>query len=411
MVSILAGNALVITSLEGLRNFLRGDSFRILENGLEGFASTNLFLPGAATILVLRYFTQLRKGTLMGLFAGMVVLTIYQFPMMTRSLVPSEPVHPLEDEHQAAANVTLPSQLFTVTNSSPRRIAHLSYTNLDLVGLSSTDFIHPVRLRSTLQVHSRDGISTTDIQSSYFNFPGPHAPFIYDIASPDFMERHLSLARAVPSLKIINRPFGPGDGFNLYEINEETIIRLATQKIDLSAELTVQLGTYKKLAEIPLEESASVSLTSGTLRIARMQPQVSGQTQVLINELYIRFVEENDHPRVRQDPLGPSRDPERLRYILVNESRQEACLPVNRVSYRVQRLHPLSIRSTIIDFSIAVGPSKNQAPSEEWLEGAHLLVFRKLPRGQTTIQINKEDLRINSLPLLPYPRETKILYR
>jgi len=411
MVAILAGNVLIILSLEGFRDYFRGDSFRILENGLEGFTTTNVFFPGAATILVLRYFTRWKKGVLIGTFAGVVLVTPFLFPSMTRSLVPPEPVQQLADEHQAVAKITLPSQLFTLTNSSPQRLAHLSYTNLELSGLRPADFIQPLRLRSTLQALSLDGTTTTNIQFSYFDFPGAHTPFTYNIASPDFMERHLSLARAVPSLRIINPPFGNGDGFNLYEINEETIARHASRKIDLTAELKVQLGTYIKLAEIPLEKSASVLLASGKLCIARLQPNVGGKTQMLINELYVRFVDENDHPFVPQEQIAPSRDPKRLRYILVNQSRQEACLPVKHVAYRVQRLHPLSMRSSIIDFSIANGPSKNEAPSEEWLEGAKLHIFRKFPRGKSTIQIKKEDLKINSLPTLPYPKETKILYR
>jgi hypothetical protein len=411
MVAILAGNALVITSLEGFRDYFRGDSYRILEDGLEGFATTNVFFPGAVTILVCRYFTRWKKGVLMGTFAGTILVTIFFFPSMTRSLVPSEPVQQLAEKHQAAANVTLPSQLFTLTNSTPKRVAHLSYTNLDLVGLSPTDFIEPLRLISTLQVHSQDGTSTTNLQTSYFDFPGSPFWYRYNSVAPALMARHLLLGRAVPSLKIINPPFGPGDGFNLYEINEEMIAPHASQKIDLSAELKVELGTYKKIAELPLDESSSVVLASGKLALVRLQPQVAGRTQILVNELYLRFVEENDHPMVRQDPMGPSRDPIRLRYILVNQSRQEACLPVKQVAYRIQRLHPLSMRSSIIDFSIPAGPSKDEAPSEEWLDGAILHVFRKLPRGKSTIQINKEDLRINSLPLLPYPKETQIDYR
>jgi hypothetical protein len=410
MLVILAGNFLVILSLEGLRDYFREGSNRILEDGLQGFATTNVFFPGAVTILVLRYFTRLRIGLLMGLFAGMVLVTIYQFPSMTRSLVPPEPVLQLAEEHQVTASITLPSQLFTLTNSSPQRIAHLSYTNLELGGLRSAHFIQPLELRSTLQVHSQDGTSITNIRTSYNHFPGSF-PYIDHIESRDFMERHLSLARAVPSLRIINPPFGTGDGFNLYEINEDTITRHSSEKIHLFAELKVQLGTYQELAKIPLEETSSVLLASGKLRVVRLQPQVSGMTQLLINELYVRFLDENDNPLGRNEQIEPSRDPDRLRYILVNQDRQEACLPVKHVAYRVQRLHPLSMRSSIIDFSIANGPSKNEAPSEEWLKGAKLHIFRKLPRGKSTIQINKEDLRINSLPTIPYPKEIKIEYR
>lgn len=411
VVAIVAVNALVILGLEGLREFLRGDSFKTLEDGLEDFTITNLFVPGAITILLLRYFTRWSKTSLLSVFAIMIPATVFLFPVMTRTLVPKEPIQRIAHEAQLTANVTIPSQLFTLTNSTAMRVAHLSYTDLNVVGLTPPNFIQPLSLRSTIKVRAQEGSPSMSIQTSYHNFPGPRAPFTYDVAAPDFMERLILLPRTVPDFKIINPPIGQGDGFTLFTIDEATVAQYPIKKLDLSAELRVQLGTYERIAKLPLKESTRRSIDSGWVRLVRLQPQVAGKTQLLLNEMYVRFLHENDHPFVRLEKIEPSRSPQGLRYILVNTSRREACLPVKRVSYRVQRLHPLSMRSIIIDYSIAVGPEEDQALTDEWLAGAELHVFRKRARGIATVQFTKTDLAIGSIPLIPYPEESQIHYR
>ena len=411
VVSLFLGMFLIILTLNNLRSTPLGDLFHILEKGLQGFTTSNVFLLGTLTILGLRYFTRWSKRTLMSVFTVVVLLTIIFFPSLTRSLVPREPIHYQDNQDHVSADFERPSQLYALTNSVPKRLANLPHSSLKIAGLPSTTFAIPLTLHSTFQVHSEDNTTITNIPSSYFRSPGQGAPILLNGTSPDLFERRVSLPSATPKHTIINPPLRKGNGFNLYEISEEQLTAHANHVFDLSVELTLQLGTYEKLAEIPLDESASLSLASGEIRLTRLQTQVTSKTQILVNELYLCFVDEDDAPYIRGNPKDSVREPDNLRYILVNENRSEACLPVKRESYRVQRLRPLSMRSTIIDYSIPIGPSKNQAPSAEWLREAKIHVFRKIPYGRTIIQMTLEDLDIKSLPLVPCPKEFENHFR
>ena len=337
-ISILLGNMLVIFALNSLRMTSFGDLFRTIENGLQYFASNNVFLLGAVTILSLRFFTRWKKPTLISLFAVVVLLTTLLFPSLTRSLVPSEPTRQLANKSQVSVNIEMPSQVYGVTTSDPLRLANLPYSNLTIDGLSSPNYSLPLALRSTFRTRTDDKAPVKTIPSIYFRFPTRRIPILLNESSGDLLERVFSLARAVPKQTIINPPLMNKTGFDLYEIREEQLKIYGNQPLDLDVELTVQLGTFQKLAEIPLEESASVPLGSGRIRIARLQDQLTDKTQILINEQFLRFINEDDerYQYTGMKTMVPTRDPERLRYILVNESRSEACLPVKSESYRVQ---------------------------------------------------------------------------
>ncbi len=403
IVCILGMTPLLVVSLEGLRNYLPHSFFHPMETSLENFVSTNVFLLGATTILLLRFLTQLSDRRLLAIFAITAMNTGYFFPILTQTLVPEDRIERLEREAQVTAQISPPDQLLSLTNSSPKRIAHVAYTNLVLTGIQPPDYAMPIEVNSTLQVQT--GNTRTTIQTSHARLPGSDFPYFHGYQPPELLERQLGLAQAIPTHTVINPAPPNTTEFNLYEISEATMVRYGFQRIDLSADLVVQLGSYQKIAKLPLKESSTVDLRSGRLYLARVQPQVAGRTQILINEMYVRFLQENELRYLRKSVFPISRDPQKLRYLLVNPDRQEVCHPVKHLSYRVQRLHPLTLRSSIVDYSIDNGPDKALALTDEWLAGAHIEVYRKVPRGKTTLTIEAQDLKIDTLPVAPYPQD------
>lgn len=129
----------------------------------------------------------------------------------------------------------------------------------------------------------------------------------------------------------------------------------------------------------------------------------------MINHQYPAFLDEHEsgHPAV-----GSDRNPLHLRYLLVNEERGEACLPTATQSFhRGRRLTPLAMLRTIVDFSIATGPTHDQAIPEEWLAGAKLHIFRQLPAGSVVLRFTADDLDLAALPVKPYPTNIVTKYR
>ena len=73
---------------------------------------------------------------------------------------------------------------------------------------------------------------------------------------------------------------------------------------------------------------------------------------------------------------------------------------------RTTRLHPLSMQSTIVNFSVRDESNRVRPIPNDWLKGAQLHVFRRLPGPRATIKFTIKDLALKSIPTRPLPKKT-----
>jgi hypothetical protein len=412
MLSLLIGTVLLIFVCEILDDALNGSVFYRAGNTLEDCLETNLFLPGALLVIGLTYFTRMRSGYVVLGFVLVLPVTIWGIPKMTRSMVPSQRIVDRVGTTQIALQLKLPMRLLAHSEKETRLLAHVDYEDLSWTGIDAPTYFIPERLSSRLVEAGTDRQNAFRSDTVTYEFPGSYARW-WNGEAPDFLERKVALRQAVPGLKLINPSFEAGEGFDLFEIDRPEMELHRDKAMNLQNEIRIEVGRYEKFGELPLEIGANTASDGTRLRIVAHLPQVSGRTQFMINESYARFTGEKEHHYNRDQSFSdPRRHPANLRYILVNADRGEACLPVHRSAFRMLRLNPLSMRSTIVDFSIAVDAEKDQAISEEWLAGAKLHVFRKVRHGSRQIPITTGGpIELSKLKIEPFPKHIEMKYR
>ena len=404
MITLLAGMSLFTIAIEGLIDFIRPTGvqvyLRAIDNAMEYFFSSNLLLPSGVVIVALCYFTRLGRIAVPSIGFFMIPITALAFPFLTKALVPKVSFFPANNSTALRAEIELPDHLISVTNHQAQRVALLPYRSLKLTGVDAPQFIQPLHLSSTLEPQSPGGSRPLPAISSRFHFPRSPFYLATGLRTFEFMERHLFLPRAVANHHIINPPFLEGDGFNLFEITESALRAHSTHPFHLNTHLSVQLGTYAPVAILPLRIGETVVSDGTHLRIAELIPQVAGRTQVMVNEHYVTTLKHTPAPQISEHLIPASRNPNALRYILVNPFQNEACLPVKHTPFREHRLPSLAMRSSIVDFSISEGPDQDHAIPADWLEGASLHVFRRVMAGHATLQF-QTSIDIGALPTKP----------
>lgn len=159
-------------------------------------------------------------------------------------------------------SVDLPAELLLQTNLPiPKLVGFVNYSDLSVTELKPPHYFLPSHLQSRLKTVSQNGSTLTHFHSPKFRFSGE---WLYSRNSGEkteqmFMERILALPRALPEMKILNPPYEAGMGINLFEISESELVRQAGQNWNLLSTVRVKLGTYQKVAELPLRVGAEVS--------------------------------------------------------------------------------------------------------------------------------------------------------
>lgn len=383
----------------------------LIERGIENVLTNNLFLIGSIAAILLRYFTRLRGELIVIVFLLGVPATVFVSPALLESLVPIYKPAKTPGVQDCSVEYDLPKQIFVVTNNtSIRWQGHVPYSSIKVQGANPPHFVLPSRLDTFVWAVNDARDFFTAIGQDWVRLPGPdsNAPWLRD--PRHLMERHLTLSNAIPGFEIINPPYEPGEGFNLFDVEEHMALRSQGTNISLSANLTARVGTFFPTGELPLAIGSTISSNGTTVRVAAWLPDAGNQTQIKVNTRHVQFATEDDSYSNRKY-LDPRRNPTELRYFLVNEARGEACLPRTPRSSSTKHSHPLAFQSTVLSFSSADGPTNDLPIASAWLKDAKLHVFRAVLGSQLLRTNQMDNVDIYQIPRKSLPKKIELKYR
>lgn len=375
--------------------------FLLFESGIEDNFTNNFYLLAAVVAILLRYFTRLRGVWITAAFVAALPLAAVATPFFFSSWVPQFPGLKFEREDPLEAGYDRPSRMLIATNSgSVRLLGQLPYSALHLTGMTAPDHLLPLQLRSKVSATTNNGSSFSFIAADTFRFPGHVSPGNWSARFG--LERHLTLDRAVPEMKVVNPMPDSGEGFILFNLHEPILGQFAGARFDLDTELWVVPGAYVKLGELPLRTGAVLDANGTTMRVAAWLPDAGARTQIKLNQRYVRFATERDGPYVKSS-MDPRRRPSNLRFILVNKQRREACLPDTQYATSGYGIVPIAFGVTLLSYSVRDVDGRPQSVAADWLAEAELHVFRSLTGVQAVIRTRLEDLKLGQLPIEPLP--------
>jgi hypothetical protein len=383
-----------------------------LQRGLSQCIENNVFLPGACSVILLRYFTRV-SGLMIALVFGIVVpLCAWQFPVQTIfSYVPQSKTEAMIQDKTIEVEYAFPENHWSVESGDKIHLSGNSpFAGCRLDGLNQDFLLIPEYVRAELLGVFKGNPGVTNRFGSSWSYPSERDFFVLGNdpavgSSYSLAERYFVYPKLEPNYDMLNPPINQESGFHFWYLDQAIIQKLDPQKTSLQTKWTVKPYRIETLGDLELDHGSFLAKNGMTIRLVAWLADLEDSTQIKLHTMGPIFPTGSDD----HDPRWGMGN---LRFMLVNEDVKQVCAPsIIPACSGMQTVCNVGYRSVVLTFSMPDTELKTNPLPADWLANAKLRVFRIIPGASTHLDDIIQEVNIVDLPVIPRPDPTDVDYR
>jgi len=263
-----------------------------LQRGLSQCIENNVFLPGACSVILLRYFTRV-SGLMIALVFGIVVpLCAWQFPFQTIfSYVPQSKAEAMIQDKTIEVEYAFPENHWSLESGDKIHLSGNSpFAGCKLDGLGQDFLLIPDYLRAELLGVFKGNPGVTNRFGSTWHYPSERDFFVYGNdptvgSSYSLTERYFVYAKLEPNYDMLNPPINQESGFHFWNLDQSIVQKLDPQKTSLHTKWTIKPYRIETMGDLELDHGSSLSKNGMTIRLVTWLADAENSTQIKLHTM------------------------------------------------------------------------------------------------------------------------------